>query len=266
MAIDDIEGTRSRAIFKGGDKPRAVNQLDDINGTRSIIRHKPRPGDQSYSNMDYKDVTQNISRSNRCSNPLAPEYVVMAEEKGKTETIGFVPGSKPTLLGNAPPKKKNLDIMKTSDIHGAAASSKGLGVFANAERRPDQMKSSFIQGDVPGAAASSLRKGPQTKRCTNPLTGDYQIPGHSELETADPYSKSKKDKVKPSTLGASGAKQMGIASRAASPAPYGLDADMTEHKQVSFKKSYGEFYGVDQNSASKIDYNALHKASRTKIA
>ena len=61
----------------------------------------------------------------------------MAEEKGKTETIGFVPGSKSTLLGNAPEKKKNLDIMRTSDIHGAAASSKGLGVFANAERRTD---------------------------------------------------------------------------------------------------------------------------------
>lgn len=101
---------------------------------------------------------------------------------------------------------------------------------------------------------------------TNPLTGDYQLPGHSELEAADPYSKSKKDKIKPTTLGASGAKQMGISSRIASPAPYGLDADMTSHNQVGFKKSYGEFYGVDQNSAAKIDYNALHKASRTKIS
>lgn len=117
-----------------------------------------------------------------------------------------------------------------------------------------------------GAAADSLKKGPQTKRCTNPLTGDYQIPGHSELEIACPYSKSKKDKIKPTTLGASGAKQMGIASRASSPAPYGLDADMTEHNQKGFKKSYGEFYGVDANQAAKIDYNALHKASRTKIA
>lgn len=129
MAIDDIEGTRSRACFKGGDKARAVNQLDDIGGTRSIIRHKARPDEAAYSNMNYNDVTNKVVRSNRCSNPLAPEYTVMAEEKGKTETIGFVPGSKPTLLGNAPPKNKNLDIMRTADIVGANASSKGLGVF-----------------------------------------------------------------------------------------------------------------------------------------
>ena len=58
---------------------------------------------------------------------------------------------------------------------------------------------------------------------------------------------------------------MGINSRASSPAPYGLDADLAEHKQKSFKQSYGEFYGVYQNSAAKIDYNALHRASRTKI-
>ena len=83
------------------------------------------------------------------------------------------------------------------------------------------------------------------------MVGDYQIPGHTELEFPDPYAKSKKDPVKAkvnSTLGASGAKQMGIASsRASSPPPYGLDASMTEHNQVGFKQSYGEFYGVDQN-------------------
>jgi hypothetical protein len=128
------------------------------------------------------------------------------------------------------------------------------------------MKSSFKQGDVPGANADSLKKGPQTTRMTCPLSGDYQLPGHTELESKDPYAKSKKDKIKPTSLGASGAKQMGIKSRASSPAPYGLDADMTAHNQVGFKKSYGEFYGVDQNSAAKIDYNALHKASRTKIS
>ena len=97
----------------------------------------------------------------------------MAEEKGKTEIIGPVQGSKPTLLGNAPAKKKNLDVMRTEDIHGASASSKGLGVFANAKRREDQMKSSFLAGDVPGAAADSLKKGITTKRSTNPLTGEY---------------------------------------------------------------------------------------------
>jgi len=37
MNIDDIEGARSRKAFKGTDgKPREVNKIDDIAGTRSI--------------------------------------------------------------------------------------------------------------------------------------------------------------------------------------------------------------------------------------
>ena len=35
LQIDDIEGTRSRRTWKGGEVPRGVNQLDDILGTRS---------------------------------------------------------------------------------------------------------------------------------------------------------------------------------------------------------------------------------------
>jgi len=78
-----------------------------------------------------------MSRSIRETNPLDPTYTVEAEEKGKTEVIGPVAGSKPILMGSAPAKNKNLDVMRTSDIHGANASSKGLGVFANAKRREE---------------------------------------------------------------------------------------------------------------------------------
>lgn len=70
MAVDDIEGSRSKSIYKGGDKPRAVNQLDDINGTRSIIRHKGRPNEAAYSNMCYNDVTRTEAKSKRQTNPL----------------------------------------------------------------------------------------------------------------------------------------------------------------------------------------------------
>jgi len=59
----------------------------------------------------------------------------MAEEKGKSEIIGMIQGSKPTLHGNAPVKNKNIDVMRTNDIFGAGASTKGLGAFANASRR-----------------------------------------------------------------------------------------------------------------------------------
>jgi hypothetical protein len=37
MAIDDIQGTRAQKTWKGSaEKPREVNQIDDIAGTRSI--------------------------------------------------------------------------------------------------------------------------------------------------------------------------------------------------------------------------------------
>ncbi len=71
------------------------------------------------------------------SNPLDPVYTVMAEEKGKFEEIGPVNGSKPSLLGNRDIGNKNPDLMRTKDIHGCGANSKGLGVFAHATRRED---------------------------------------------------------------------------------------------------------------------------------
>jgi hypothetical protein len=56
----------------------------------------------------------------------------MGETKGSPMEIGFIAGSKPQLHGNAPLSNKNNEIMRTADIAGAGASSRGLGVFANA--------------------------------------------------------------------------------------------------------------------------------------
>jgi len=62
----------------------------------------------------------------------------MGEKKGDPMKIGLVEGSVPTLHGNAPVKNWNTDVMRTSDIAGAGASSRGLGVFATAQRRKEQ--------------------------------------------------------------------------------------------------------------------------------
>ena len=51
--------------------------------------------------------------------------------------------------------------------------------------------------DVFGAGAGSLKKGITTTRSIHPCHGDYTSPGHSELYTKDPDSKSKKDKIVP---------------------------------------------------------------------
>jgi len=45
-----------------------------------------------------------------------------------------------------------------------------------------------------GAQSGTLLKGPQTKRCGNPLDGNYQLPGWSELaDPINPYSVTKKE-------------------------------------------------------------------------
>ena len=108
LHIDDIEGTRSRRTWKGGEQPRSVNQLDDIAGTRSIIRHVPRKRDFSFTQNDYNDVTRMEPKSKRCTNPLMPEYTGIGNEK-----IGPVEGSTSMCFGNAPAKNYNNDIMRT---------------------------------------------------------------------------------------------------------------------------------------------------------
>ena len=43
--------------------------------------------------------------------------------------------------------------------------------------------------------------------------------------------------------------------------PWGIDK-VPEFKEKQFKESYGNFYGIDNREASKLDYNKLYQASR----
>lgn len=54
--------------------------------------------------------------------------------------------------------------------------------------------------EIEGAQAGSLLKGPKTKRITNPMESNYQVPGWTELKDGEnPYSISKKDAEKKAT-------------------------------------------------------------------
>lgn len=67
---------------------------------------------------------------------------------------------------------------------------------------------------VLGAQSGTLLKGPATKRQGNPLDGNYQMPGWTELaDTNNPYSVTKKEdlaKKTHSTLQKTGAAAMGM--------------------------------------------------------
>jgi hypothetical protein len=66
--------------------------------------------------------------------------------------------------------------LRTDDIIGAKASTKGAGVFAENHERKEYREINRTD-DIEGARAGSLRKGPNTKRVSNPLDPTYEIPG-----------------------------------------------------------------------------------------
>lgn len=100
------------------------------------------------------------------------------------------------------------------------------------------------------------------------MDGNYQMPGWTELQDKNnPYSVTKKEdaakKATQSTLGKSGAQQMGITSQTEKVAG-GLD-NLPEHKQKAMMESYAAFYGVDGDpKVSKLSYNKLYQASRER--
>jgi len=114
--------------------------------------------------------------------------------------------------------------------------------------------------NVLGAQSGTLLKGPKTKRQGNPLAGDYQMPGWSELQDANnPYSVTKKEdvakKTAASSFAKSGAQQMGIKSH--NPISGGLN-DLPEHKQKPMMESYAKFYGVEDDAKmTKLNYSKL---------
>ena len=76
-------------------------------------------------------------KSKRCSNPLDPTYTV-TDENGKATEIGCVDGSKPARMPSPPKDRSSYGgSLQTGDIAGAQTSTKGLGVFANVQRRTE---------------------------------------------------------------------------------------------------------------------------------
>jgi hypothetical protein len=86
--------------------------------------------------------------------------------------------------------------LKTGDIIGAMASSKGLGVFGDNHQRREVRRLNRTD-DIEGAQSGSLKKGTTTIRRTNPLDPSYQFLGHTELvDPCSAYSKPKPTEVR----------------------------------------------------------------------
>ena len=171
-------------------------KLDDIEGTKSKPRHQARPR-TNFESMNYGDVTKKPVVSTRCSNPLDPVYTIGDKDGRPAYEVGQVDGAKPAKMPDPPKEeaKKRCGSLATNDIEGAQTSTKGLGVFAHAKRRADQMTSTSLNTkDIEGSGAGSLLKGVKTKRSGNPLDVNYQYPGMTELnDGGNPFSLTRKE-------------------------------------------------------------------------
>ena len=87
MSIDDIDRSKPKADAMQGRPTRDVMKVDDIQGTRAQMRHRPRQNSGGFTTYDYNDVTKIERKSKRCSNPLDPTYTV-TDEDGKAYSIG----------------------------------------------------------------------------------------------------------------------------------------------------------------------------------
>jgi hypothetical protein len=85
--------------------------------------------------------------------------------------------------------------LRTEDINGAKASTKGLGVFSENHHRKDYRQINQTD-DIEGAKSGSLKKGPTTNRILNPLDPAYDFPGAKELGEQSPYAPTKNELAK----------------------------------------------------------------------
>lgn len=198
MVIDDIAGTRSKPATT---KPiKDIMNIRDIEGTGNRQRTNNRT--TSYSNIDYRDVTNRHWETKRHTNPLRPEYSVRdtisdgdfmkITQTGLNSTYGKIDGNNPCAL---PPALGGIRNLETQDVKGAQADTKRLGAFTHYNRRSEQVRPVGRNDDVEGSKCGSVLKGIVTTRATNPLQPSYMMPGNTNdgkgAEINNPYGDKK---------------------------------------------------------------------------
>lgn len=188
IAIGDIEGTRPSKCFKW--KTRETFPLDNF----GVIGSKPKQkyvrknlGKEKYDYIDYSDLTRDIFKTKRFTNPLDPLYEFKSPNKNDDFCkYGFIERSKPGTY--YPYFYKPALNLKVNDIEGSNVGSKNFIAKYNSKNF------GLTTQDIQGCNVGSLKKGIITKRCTNPLNPCYQYIGEKELEGVKNGEYSKKRK------------------------------------------------------------------------
>jgi len=94
--------------------------------------------------------------------------------------IGKVEGSCPKELHPKVVNKTQLFSLINQDIDGSQVNTTGNQIIKSKQRR--DLRNINLTKDIPGAQASTLKKGITTKRQLHPLVPDYKYPGHIQDE------------------------------------------------------------------------------------
>ena len=185
--ISDITGARPQKYFPW--KTRETFPLDNhgIEGTKTKKTYvRKKLGNTKYDYIDYSDLTRDIFKTKRNTNPLDPIYGFKKNE----DIFKYGPIEKSKPQTNYPFFYQPILNLKLDDIQGTNVGSKNKITKFNGNNYE------LITHDIKGCNVGSLKKGIVTQRCTNPLAPEYQYLGAREFKGSKlgEYSKSKRAK------------------------------------------------------------------------
>lgn len=175
ISIKDIEGASPHKCSRW--KTRETFPLDNgIEGSKTKEHYvRQSVGNTKYHFIDYSDLTVDIFKTKRNTNPLYPLYS-FKRETGTPYQYGHIEKSKPCTY--YPYYYQPALGLKIDDIKDTNPGSKNFISKFNGKNFQLNI------ADIEKSFSGSLKKGIVTKRCTNPLVPNYQYLGEKELQGA----------------------------------------------------------------------------------
>ena len=171
--IKDISGARPQKYFQW--KTRETFPLDNhgIEGSKTKKTYvRKNLGSTKYHYIDYSDLTRDIFKTKRNTNPLDPIYGF----KKNDEIFKYGPIEKSKPQTQYPYFYQPALNLKLDDIKGTNIGSK------NKINKFNGNNYELTTHDIKGCNVGSLKKGIVTQRCTNPLYPVYQYLGEKETQ------------------------------------------------------------------------------------
>ena len=185
--IKDISGARPQKYFQWKTRETFPINNHGIEGSKTKETYvRKRLGNNKYDYIDYSDLTIDIFKTRRNTNPLDPIYGF----KKNQDIFKYGPIEKSKPMTQYPYFYHPSLNLKLNDIKGTNIGSKNrINKFTGNNYE-------LITQDIPGCCVGSLKKGIVTKRCTNPLNPNYQFLGEKELAGEKFGEYSKKNRAK----------------------------------------------------------------------